>query len=80
MRGAPIIGDSVVELGGCEIKALKDDARPFASGVGVVDFGSDGAAFAGHQRDVVVVVNDGENAVTGSVADCFEAEHEGWRR
>src|SRR5215469_6232856 len=63
-----------------EVESIENEVRMCAACVGVVEFDVNGAPFAGHERNVVVVVKSGRDGVAGFLADGFDAHHERGRR
>src|SRR5450759_3793651 len=63
-------------FGVVDVEAFHYDAGFLAARVGVAQFGGDAARLAGHQGDVAVAVDGGEDAVAGLFAHGFQTHHE----
>ena len=85
--GGPV-GDLCIDVGGeggvgigdgidVDVPAIEDDERRIAFEVGEGCVNRDGAAFAGREGDVVIRIENGEDAVAGGFAAKLEVGHEG---
>src|ERR1035441_574753 len=61
--GVRFIGVSLFVCG--DVETFHHDAGFLAAGVGVAQFGGDAPFLAGHQGDVAIAVDGGEDAVAG---------------
>ncbi len=68
-------GGPVMTAGG-EVESVEDQTRALAAGVGVFKLDVDGAPLAGHERDVVVVVERGHDQIAGFRAHGFHADQQ----
>src|ERR1039457_1859141 len=74
--GVRFIGVSLFVCG--DVETFHHDAGFLAAGVGVAQFGGDAPFLAGHQGDVAIAVDGGEDAVAGLGAHGFQTHQEGW--